>query len=131
MAIPVAASAGDLAGCTPGFWKNLRQHQSYWTGFSPGDDFDTVFGVTSSFDSDLEAALRRGGGGENAMGRHAVAALLNAANPNINYIAGLNTAQEIAEVIADVQAAYASGDFEGGKDYFEMGNILGRPGICD
>jgi hypothetical protein len=47
-----------------------------------------------------------------------VAALLNAAHPNINY------AYTVAQVIAMVQSAYATGNFEGVKDTLEDNNEL-------
>jgi hypothetical protein len=75
-----------------------------------------VFGVGP--DSSLLRALNAGGGGEQALGRHVVAALLNAAHPNINY------AYTVAQVIAMVQSAYATGNFEGVKDTLEDNNEL-------
>jgi hypothetical protein len=92
------------------------------TGYAPGDDFELVFGVEASFDPDtlLDAAWL-GGGGEYALARHAVAALLNAASPDVFF------ALTPAEVIAGVQAAYASGDFEPFKDELEYHNELGCP----
>jgi len=109
---------GDFGGLTPGFWKN---HLLAWEGYAPGDDFDTVFGV-DAFDPDrtfLEA-LKAGGGGLNALGRHAVAALLNAAHPLIDY------PYTIPEIIAAVQAALSpGGDVEGTKDDLDDFNNLG------
>lgn len=106
-------------GCTPGFWKN---HVEDWppTGFAPGSDFDSTFGV-DLFDPNLTLlqAAGQGGGGVNALGRHAVAALLNAAHPDVD--SPLTTAQ----VIAAVQSAAASGDFETTKDMLEDNNELG------
>ena len=48
-----------------------------------------------------------------------MAALLNAASPEVDY------AYTAAEVIAMVQNAYATGDFNGPKDMLEMENELG------
>ena len=107
-------------GCTPGYWKQ-QHHFDSWVGYSPSDDFETVFGVDASFSATLGAALRQGGGGELALGRHAVAALLNASNPEVDY------AYTTAQVIALVQEAYATGDFEGVKDLFEEANEEGCP----
>jgi hypothetical protein len=111
-------------GCTPGYWKQPH-HLDSWvaTGYDPGDFFDTVFGVTSSFGPTftLLDALKQGGGGEKALGRHAVAALLNSANPDVSY------AFTEAEVIALVQAAYASGDFKDAKKLLEEQNQSGCP----
>ena len=65
--------------------------------------------------------MDQGGGGEKALGRHAVAALLNAASPDVDY------AYTEAEVIAAVQNAYATGDFNRVKNDLEYQNELGCP----
>lgn len=116
---------GGGEGCTPGFWKNRGLRLGWPAPYAPGDSYDTVFGVTSDFGGTLLAAVRRGGGGETALGRHAVAALLNAASSNVDY--DLSE----AEVIALVQGAYSSGDFEGVKDELEGFNEQNAPGFCD
>ena len=95
-------------GCTPGFWKQ-PQHFDSWVGFAPGDFYDTVFGVDATLvgfgnrptltNPTLLQALQAGGGGQNALARHAVAALLNASNPDVS--SDFTT----AEVIAIVQEA--------------------------
>jgi hypothetical protein len=105
-------------GCTPGYWKN---HLSAWAdaGYSPNDSFDAVFGVTSSTNPSLQQAINTGGGGEEALYRHATAALLNAA------ISGVAYDYTVAEVISMVQGAYASGDFESIKNLFEAANESG------
>ena len=107
----------DGEGFTPGYWRN---HYEDWTGYSPSDVFDAVFGVTSSYPSwTLEDAVWAKGGGENALIRHGTAALLNAAHPFVDY------EYTEAEVIAMVQDAYASGDFNGVKNDLEYYNELG------
>jgi hypothetical protein len=100
-------------GLTPGYWKN---HLDDWVGYDPAQYFDDVFGVGPHVT--LLQALETGGGGAAALGRHATAALLNAAHPNINY------EFSEAEIIAMVQDAYASGDYEDVKDTFEGYNEL-------
>jgi hypothetical protein len=55
------------------------------------------------------------------LGRHAVAALLNASNPDVSYY------YSEAEVITLVQEAYATGDFETAKDLLEQQNELFCP----
>lgn len=115
-------SNGD-EGCTPGYWKN---HFAAWqpTGFSPSDDFDTVFGVNAFHPNrTLEQALNQGGGGIRALGRHAVAALLNASHPDVDY--GMSAAQ----VIQTVQDAVAQGGgaIEAAKDALEALNEMGCP----
>jgi hypothetical protein len=103
-------------GCTPGFWRQ-PQHFQYWTGFAPSDLFADVFGVDRA-GTLLENVTARGGGAD-ALARHAVAALLNAASAEVNYNLS------IADIIAGVQAAYASGNFESFKDVLEGYNEQG------
>jgi hypothetical protein len=89
--------------------------------YDPDDDFDTVFGVDFfSPDITLEDALNLGGGGVNALARHAVAALLNAAQ-------GFYPLTE-AQVIAAVQAAFADqSTIESTKNDLASKNELGCP----
>jgi hypothetical protein len=97
-------------GCTPGYWKN---HQDSWaaTGFSPNQTLESVFDVPDSLGYDnvtlLSALSFDGGtgvaGGARILLRAAVASLLNAAHPGVDF--DLTT----AEVIAQVNAALASG----------------------
>jgi hypothetical protein len=111
-------------GCTPGFWKQ-PQHLSAWgpTGFSPSADFDLTFGVNLFTPNiTLLEALGLNGGGVNALARHAVAALLNASHPNIDY------PMTAAQVIAAVQAAALNPSLvESTKDQFDAANNLGCP----
>ena len=117
LAIPAWASVDDL-GCTPGFWKQ-DQHFGHWVTYTPDDVFDVVFGVGSP--EFLYDALRAKGGGERALMRHAVAAILNAENPTVNF---LLTPQE---VISIVQLAYGTEDFESAKNLLELANDEGCP----
>jgi hypothetical protein len=107
-------------GCTPGFWKNSVG--SWPAGYLPNADFDATFGV-NGFNPNitLMQALNLGGGGKNSLARHAVAGLLNAATSEVNY--GMST----ADVIAAVQSAFASGDFESVKNPLELLNEKGCP----
>jgi hypothetical protein len=112
-------------GCTPGFW---RTHpEAYPAPYSPTTTLGSVFaGLPSGYASlTFAQALSLGGGGLNALLRHAVAALLNAASPEVDY--PLTT----AEVIALTNAAIASGDYEALKDMFDEFNNLTAPGFCD
>ena len=87
-------NGGAGQGCTPGYWKQ-SQHFSDWIGYNPTDSFGSVFDLPSQLERPehnvdpsgltLEDALRLRGGGVNALMRHAVAALLNAANPDVSY----------------------------------------------
>lgn len=113
---------GGGEGCTPGYWKN---HTGNWVGFSTGDDFDTVFGVDLfNPDIDLETAVNLPGNSLNAFARHATAALLNAAHPQVSYD------HTVAEVIQKVQDAVANNTVEATKDEFDDLNNQGSP-LCD
>ena len=100
-------------GCTPGYWKQ-DQHLDSWvgTGFTPGQTLESVFDVPDSFGLDnvtlLNALSLKGGstlaGAAETLLRAAVAAILNAASPDVDY------AFTTAQIIAGVNAALASGD---------------------
>jgi len=71
-------------------------------------------------------ALWLKGGGLNALGRlarEAVAALLNAAHPGVDY------SLTVAEVMDKVQEAIGRGDYGTAKDELEAYNNLGSP-LC-
>ena len=96
--IPVLASSGGL---TPGYWKQPH-HFDDWelTPYSPGDSLNVVLsnfvagqlpyygpittGMAPEFT--LLDALKQGGGGEKAMLRHMVAALLNCTHSDIQMV---------------------------------------------
>jgi len=105
-------------GLTPGFWKQCH-HFGYWVGYSPWQKYEAVFGVNVPGCPTLLDALESGGGGIYALMRHSVAALLNAAQPNINYAYG------VGQVIAMVQQAVVTCKYEATKDLFEKQNELG------
>jgi hypothetical protein len=116
----VTPPTGGGEGCTPGYWKQSQHFDSYPAGYAPTDLFDTYFanafpGMT------LVQVAGQGGGGLKALGRHTVAALLNAASSGVDY--DLTTAQ----VISAFDAAFASGNYEATKDVFEGYNEQGCP----
>jgi hypothetical protein len=96
-------------GCTPGFWKN---HPARWaaTGLSRSQTLESVFDVPDAFgvdNSTLLAALSFSGGPALAdaarlLLHHAVAALLNASHPGVDYPRAAGT------IITQVNAALAS-----------------------
>jgi predicted ribosomally synthesized peptide with SipW-like signal peptide len=97
-------------GCSTSFWKT---HEDKWPDYyDPSQHFDAIFSngtfVRNAFDHDvtLMEALGLGGGGQNSLAREAVAALLNAAHPDMEY------ALTVGEVITRVQDAIASGEYE-------------------
>jgi len=103
-------------GCTPGYWKQEHHFDSWPEGIDPYSFmFRDAFGVGPN-DVLLARALRRGGGGVNALMRHAAAAYLNAASDEVLF--SLNTAQ----VVSIVQRAWNSRQFEAGKNLLEAAN---------
>lgn len=121
LAVPVTPPPGGGEGCTPGYWKQSHHFDSWPAAYSTTDSYAATFGVTPSFSKTLLGALQQGGGGEKALGRHATAALLNSANPDVSYL------YSTAEVIDLVKSAYSSGDFEGVKNLLEAQNEMGCP----
>jgi len=98
-------------GCTPGYWKN---HTDSWagTGYAPGQTVGSVFTGAAAFPSQAAKTLLQalqGSGGPGVEGaakillRAAVAALLNAGS-SVDY------PRTTAEILADVNAALASGN---------------------
>ena len=115
-------------GCTPGFWKTHSRYgpapEAGWgdTVYDPDQLVDDVFGTSQFGTTTLLEAMQTGGGGVNALMRHAVAGLLNASNPNISYDL------TVAQVIQMTNDALApGGDVEGTKDVFAEFNEQG----CD
>jgi protocatechuate 3,4-dioxygenase beta subunit len=109
-----------LAGCSHGFWKN---HLEEWTApYSPSTPFDEVFEDAFPGRTLLEV-LKQGGGGLNALGREAVAALLNAASPGVSY------PLPDSEVIERFNAVYPGSkqEYNQLKDELEADNNLGCP----
>jgi len=97
-------------GCTPGYWKQ-KHHFDSWANYLPTQSFGSVFanafpGMT------LVKVAAQGGGHLKALGRHTVAALLNAASPNVDF------PLSAAQVISKFNAAYASGSYEATKNEF-------------
>jgi hypothetical protein len=109
-------------GCTPGYWRQ-EQHFGNWTApYTPETLFSDVF--EDAFpDMTLLDVVWLGGGGLNALGRHTVAALLNAASPDVAY------SMSVTDVIDDFNAVYpgTKDDYNGLKDIFEGFNESGCP----
>ena len=122
-----------MEGCTPGAWRNQdgtgRNGKNRWigTGYDLGDSFETVFGVDLTGELDgltLRAALDYdSNSGGTALLKHATAALLNAAHPDVDY------PYSVAEVISMFQSAWADleADNNATKDMFDVANNLGCP----
>src|SRR5690349_16245059 len=85
------ATKKGTEGCTPGYWKQSQHFDSWPSDFGPNDLF--FGGFENAFPGKtllqvLSQPASTGGQGQQALnnlGRHAVAALLNAYNDDIDY----------------------------------------------
>jgi hypothetical protein len=121
-------------GCTPGYWRN---HANRWAVVSPAHVFNATFGVGTAQtgygnDFTLGDAIWAGGGGVDALARHATAALLNAYGGVPNPIGGATVAYTYTatQVMAMVVNAFAVGtecDIECTKELFQDANEAGCP----
>lgn len=116
---PVTSLPGTQ-GCTPGYWKGDQHFDSWPAPYTPNTLFSAVFenafpGMT------LLEVLQQGGGGLKALGRHTVAALLNAESGGVAY--PMTTAQ----VISAFNAAFPGGNISGLHLQLEALNEAGCP----
>jgi hypothetical protein len=107
-------------GCTPGYWKQGHHFDSWTAPYTPDTLFDDVFenafpGLT------LLDVLKLQGGGLEALGRHTVAALLNAASGNVSY------PLTVSDVINGFNAVFPGGNYETLKDRWAALNEAGCP----
>lgn len=113
---------GGGEGCTPGFWKAPQHFDSWPAPYTPGTLFSAVFEDAFPGLTLLDVMnLGGGAGGLNQLGRAAVAALLNAASPDVDY--GMTA----AEVIAAFNAVFPGGDYGALKNQFDAANNAGCP----
>ena len=112
---------------TPGFWKTHAGLETWSkTGLRPGDSFASVFTVDSTlslkttFDPSLLDVLSARGGGTNALGRHAVAALLNASLSDSCYA---YTPDEIKMAVIETLSQYQAALFYEADISTDMDNI--------
>ena len=129
----VSATLEEFEGKTPGYWKNhFNEPKNAWeaTGFSPTDTVGSVFSAAWRYDLEedslLEALKYKGGKGPEGAARillrAAVAAVLNAAHPEVDY------PYLVARIQFRVNSALISGSREGmldWKDVFHDFNNLG------
>ena len=102
--IPTPPPPGNQ-GCTPGYWKQEQHFDSWPAPYTPTTLFSAVFedafpGMT------LDQVVGQGGGGLNALGRHTVAALLNAQSSGVTYPISA------ADVISGFNAVFPGGNYE-------------------
>jgi len=111
---------GGGEGCTPGYWKQYH-HLGSW-GISPHTLFSAIF--EDAFPGKTLFAVVNGtGGGLNALGRHAVAAYLNAIHDDVDY--DLTP----ADVVAIFNDAFpgSTDDYNDAKAIFEEFNEQSCP----
>ncbi len=118
----VMKKSTSFGGCSAGYW-NQPKHFKNWVGYTTGQQFFSVFENAFPGKSLLQVLNLTGGGMLNAMGRQTVAALLNAANPDVRF--GYTT----SEVISAFNAVYpgTNADYETLKNLLEKANIKGCP----
>lgn len=109
-------------GCTPGYWKQSQHYDSYPAPYTYDTQFSAVFenafpGMT------LQQVMSTGGGGLEALGRHTVAALLNAASSGVSYDF------TVADVIAGFNNTFpgSKNQYNTQKDIFAGFNEQGCP----
>ena len=110
----------DGQGCTPGYWKQEQHFDSWPSPYLPSDQFSAYFEDAFPGQTLLQV-LSQGGGKLIALGRHTVAALLNAASSGVNY------PLSAAEVVNEFNAVYPSSNYGPQKDRFEAFNEAGCP----
>lgn len=120
--LSIAAPPGGGEGCTPGYWKQPHHFDSWTAPYAPTTLFSDVF--ENAFPGKtLLQVLRTGGGGKFALGRHTVAALLNAASGGVDYA---YTPQDVIDafnaVFPGTKAAYIAL-----KNDFQAENESGCP----
>lgn len=120
--LSITENVGQGEGCTPGYWKQPQHFDSWTTPYTPDTLFSAVFEDAFPGKTLLQV-LRLRGGGLKALGRHTVAALLNAASTNVSY--DLTP----SEVIADFNGVFpgTKADYNALKDTFEDFNEQGCP----
>ena len=106
---------------TPGYWKSSNSLKTWpKTGLSPNDRFVLIFNLNTTFNPTLLDMLSARGGGANALGRHAVAALLNASLPNSSYP---YAPDEIKSAVKETLSLYQATLFYGADISTDIDNI--------
>jgi hypothetical protein len=111
---------GGGEGCTPGYWKQRHHFGSWAAPYTPSTQFSAVF-ANAFPGKTLLQVLQQGGGGLIALGRHTVAALLNAASSGVDF--DLTP----ADVVAQFNAVFPGGNYEALKNQFEGFNEQSCP----
>ena len=107
-------------GCTPGYWKQRHHFDSYPMDVGPDTLFSDIFEDAFPGKTLLQV-MKTGGGGLKALGRHTVAAYLNA--HTIDY----NLAPDAVVDAFDAVHPGSKSDYNGLKGIFEGFNEQGCP----
>jgi len=110
-------AGGADGGCSAGYWRQPAHFATWPAEFPPDMPFGAVFADAFPGES-LRDVLATGGGGLASLGRHAVAALLNAASPDVGY--PLSTDAVIALFDGLYPATHPQ--YEALKSYYEVFN---------
>ncbi len=108
-------------GCTPGYWGRPQHFDSWTAPYTTSSSFESVFGVNAYPGMTLLDVVNNPGPPVRQVGRMAVAALLNAASPGVDF--DLTT----AGVISAFNAAWASGEYNTTKNMLDELNNQGCP----
>lgn len=120
-------------GCSPSSWTSAETNLSgvQWpAGYLPDDNFEsqayfnTQIVISSGGDPTFHDALQSEGDGINKLARHSVAALLNAAHPEIDYPVS------IIDIISYTQASIDNQEYSF-ADVLAFNNNLGKETLCD
>ncbi|MDH3278229.1 MAG: hypothetical protein OEM21_09050 [Nitrosopumilus sp.] len=124
---------GSLEGCSPSYWESvgaLDQNENWPVGYLPDDKFSSpayfnkLIAISSGTDPTLQEALQSQGDGINKLTRHSVAALLNAANPEINY------PMTIIDIISYTQTSIDTQNYSF-ADVLASSNNVGKATFCE
>jgi hypothetical protein len=112
-------------GCTPGYWKQSQHFDSWPSQYAPGELFSAVFEDAFPGKTLLDVLQPQNAGPNvhlNALGRHAVAALLNTASANVDY--AYTDPQTVIDLFNGV---FPGGNYDGLKNIFAGFNELACP----
>lgn len=104
-------------GCRPDYWSRTQSYTYYNGGYSPSMQFSAAFNSNAFPGKTLAQVLAlQGNSGLNALGRHAVAALLNAASPDVEYYL------QPSQVIRMFNQALSGRNYDDARRVFERYN---------
>ena len=123
----VGATKKGSEGCTPGYWKQSQHFDSWPSDFGPNSPFfgalENAFPGKTLLQVLSQPASTGGQNALNNLGRHTVAALLNAISDDIDYpISATDVIAQFNAVFPGTDAAY-----EAQKNIFAGFNELGCP----